>query len=269
MDQKSLAQRLEHLPLGEIRFFETIDSTNQQAAVWAQEGAPDLSLVIADEQSQGRGRSGRKWFTYRGSALAFTLILRPNPFEEQATAALPRITGLGALAVCRTLQKQHDLPAQIKWPNDVLIHRRKCCGILTEANWAGSQLTAIFLGIGINVATHSVPPARVLNFPATSLEGELHTPLDRLALLEGILGEILHWRRNLATRAFIRTWEACLAFRNEVIQVTFPEDIALEGVLLGLGPHGALRLLTSQGKEITLHHGEITALRGKNPPPSR
>ncbi len=267
MNQKSLAQRLKHLPLGGIRFFEVLDSTNREAADWAQEEAPDLSLVVADEQTQGRGRSGRQWFTYRGSALAFTLILRPTPFERQATAVLPRMTGLGALAVCRALQVNYSLPAQIKWPNDVLLHQRKCCGILTEAAWEGKRLTAIFLGIGINVATQSVPPPQDLNFPATSLEGELHRPVDRLALLESVLGEILHWRQRLATREFLQTWETNLAFRNEEIRVTSTAGVVLEGVLLGLGPHGALRLLTSKSEEITLHHGEIAALWGKNTSP--
>src|SRR5436189_4154195 len=94
MDQSDLIKTLSDLPLGGIRYFSSIGSTNDEALAWAAKGAADLSIVIADEQTAGRGRLSRKWFTPHGSALAFSLILHP-----QHGAHLSRTVGLAALAI--------------------------------------------------------------------------------------------------------------------------------------------------------------------------
>src|ERR1044071_8233560 len=117
MNQHDLKKALSKLPLGDMRYFESIGSTNDEALAWAATDSPDLSLIIADEQTAGRGRLDRKWFTPSGTALAFSLILRPTPEEKPF---LTRIVGLAALAVAEAVQKR-ELRAQIKWPNDVLI----------------------------------------------------------------------------------------------------------------------------------------------------
>src|SRR5512146_1632742 len=116
MNPNELKKALSKLPVGDVRYFDSIGSTNNEALAWAASGAEDLSLVIADEQTAGRGRLSRKWFTPPGTALAFSLILRPSAQEK---AHLTRIVGLAALAVVDALQ-QRGLVAQIKWPNDVL-----------------------------------------------------------------------------------------------------------------------------------------------------
>jgi biotin-[acetyl-CoA-carboxylase] ligase BirA-like protein len=146
---------LAELPLAGFRFFSSIGSTNDEALAWAREGAPDLSLVAADEQTAGRGRSGRKWFTPPGSALAFSLILRPTAAERTFPARITGLSGLALVDVCRKFR----CSAQIKWPNDVLINGRKAAGILTEASWTGPDVDAFILGVGINVGTASLPTA--------------------------------------------------------------------------------------------------------------
>src|SRR5512138_3442617 len=125
MNQNQLRKVLSKLPLGDVRYFDSIGSTNNEALAWATSGAKDLSLVIADEQTAGRGRLDRKWFTPKGTALAFSLILRPAA-EDQPF--LMRIVGLAALAVADALRTR-GLAAQIKWPNDVLLEGRKVAGI--------------------------------------------------------------------------------------------------------------------------------------------
>ena len=117
MNQNELKKSLSKLPLGDIRYFDSIGSTNDEALAWAATDAPDLSLVIADEQTAGRGRLDRKWFTPKGTALAFSLILRPTAAERPH---LSRTVGLAALAVADSLRTR-GLAAQIKWPNDILI----------------------------------------------------------------------------------------------------------------------------------------------------
>src|ERR1041384_7218599 len=96
MNSTDLRQSLSSLPLGEIRYFESIGSTNDEALKWIKDGASDLSIVIADEQTTGRGRLNRKWFTPPGTALAFSLILHPTADEKPF---LSRIVGLAALSL--------------------------------------------------------------------------------------------------------------------------------------------------------------------------
>ncbi len=253
MDEQRLRQHLAHLPLGDIRFFERIGSTNDEALVWAASGAPDLSLVYAEEQTSGRGRGGRRWFTPPGAALAFSLILRPVPDQQPPMAFF---TALGALAVCEAL-RAHDLPAQIKWPNDVLLRRRKVCGILVEAIWSGSRLESVVLGIGLNVSASAVPPPESLNFPATSVEAESSHPVDRLALLVEILTALLRWRGQMNSNLFLQTWEAWLAFRGEEIEIVADTGERRAGILEGLTREGCLRVRAEPGQIFTVHFGEI------------
>src|SRR5512138_661183 len=111
MNQNDLKKVLSKLPLGDVRYFDSIGSTNNEALAWATSGAKDMSLVIADEQTAGRGRLDRKWFTPKGTALALSLILRPTTTEKPY---LSRIVGLAALAVTDSL-RTHGLVSQIKW----------------------------------------------------------------------------------------------------------------------------------------------------------
>src|SRR5512141_1418602 len=117
MNQNELKNMLAKIPLGDVRYFDTIGSTNTEALAWGTSDAKDLSLVIADEQTAGRGRLDRKWFTPKGAALAISLLLRPTAEEK---TILTRMVGLAALAIVDSLQTR-GLIAQIKWPNDVLL----------------------------------------------------------------------------------------------------------------------------------------------------
>jgi BirA family biotin operon repressor/biotin-[acetyl-CoA-carboxylase] ligase len=169
MDERTLRKTLSDILLGGLRTFEQIGSTNDVALAWAADGAPDLALVCAEEQTSGRGRGDRRWFTSPGTALAFSLVLRPLTCEEQS---VPLFSGLGAVAVCEALEMR-GLHPEIKWPNDVLLNRRKVCGVLVEAVWMGDKVDCIVLGIGVNVKPEAIPPSDQLNFPATSIEAEM------------------------------------------------------------------------------------------------
>src|SRR5689334_13301269 len=178
MNQNELKRILSKLPLGDVKYFDSIGSTNTEALDWATSGAPDLSLVIADEQTAGRGRLDRKWFTPKDTALAFSLILHPS-IEEKPY--LTRMVGLTALAVVDALQTR-GLIAQVKWPNDVLLNGNKVAGILVESVWSGEEVECVVLGIGINVLKEAVPSAELLQFPATSLEESLGSNVPREAI---------------------------------------------------------------------------------------
>jgi BirA family biotin operon repressor/biotin-[acetyl-CoA-carboxylase] ligase len=270
MDIKSLRAALSDLPLSSIRYYDTIGSTNDEAAAWIEAGARDLSLVVADEQTSGRGRLQRRWFTPPQSGLALSLILRqPTPLNsEAASPLLSRLSGLGALGVCTALMANCQLEAQIKWPNDVLLSGNKVAGILAEATWRGDFLEDVVLGIGVNVTPQAVPPASELNFPATSVETETGAPVDRLGLLHAILEQIIFWRLRLATSEFLQAWELHLAYKGERVRVlnadlskppaeTAGVESILEGQLLGLDASGGLRLGDSSEQAIVIHSGEL------------
>ena len=167
MNEGRLRKALSSVPIGELRYFDSIGSTNDEALTWASQGATDLSMVIADEQTAGRGRSRRKWFTPPGSALAFSLILRPSKVELVFPT---RITGLGALALTDALLPI-GLAPKIKWPNDILIKGRKVAGILVESVWSGDVLLASILGMGVNVLKASTPPKDGIGFPSYQYRG--------------------------------------------------------------------------------------------------
>ena len=118
------------------------------------------------------------------------------------------LAGLGVAVALENL----GLSPQIKWPNDVLLARRKVCGILAEAAWVGDQLQALVLGVGVNVASSSVPPDDQVIFPATCVEAAAGRAVDRLDLLREILRAIFEWRSRLAQPEFIDAWQSRLAF---------------------------------------------------------
>jgi BirA family biotin operon repressor/biotin-[acetyl-CoA-carboxylase] ligase len=278
MDQQTLDSLLADLPLGSLRYYDKVSSTNDLAIRWAAAGAPDLSVVVADEQTAGRGRLDRQWYTPPGAGLAFSLVLRPEglpleiaadshsgPSQGNSHTALTRLTALGALAVCETLNQALPpmLPAQIKWPNDVIATRRKVAGVLVELQWSGSQLSAAILGIGINVHPQSVPPPDELSFPATCLDEVIGNLVDRWALLKSLLANFLHWKGRIEAEDFMQAWLGRLAFRGEWVVVLAEsgasEDTVpvQEGQVAGINPDGSLRLRLRSGEIVPVQFGEI------------
>ena len=257
MDEKELRKSLSDIPLGEIRFFQQTGSTNDLALAWATTGAEEFSLVIADEQTSGRGRQGRKWITPPGTALAFSVILRLLGNEKDK---ITLFSGLGALALVQVLSER-GLSAQIKWPNDVLISGRKVAGILVESVWMGDQVESVILGLGVNVLSESIPPASEVLFPATSVHSE-GLKIDRLELLHFVLEKLIFLRHTLGGEEFIQSWEKALAYIGEPVHVWTEPDpvhdksISITGILQGLESNGALRLDTTAGLQI-LQFGEI------------
>jgi len=254
MNAASLSSELSALGFQSIRYFDSIGSTNLEALEWAENRAPDNSLVIADEQTSGRGRAGRHWFTPADSALAFSLILRFSEPDE-LPAFVSRLAGLGALAVSDALLG-YKLAVQIKWPNDVLIQRRKVAGILVEACWQADRLIATVLGIGVNVTPLAVPTAMDLMFPATCVEMEAGRGIGRLELLREILTHVLERRNLLNSEQFLKDWTERLAFRGEWVQIHEPGKIT-EGRLIGIGEDGSLRLVTQTGRFESFYAGDI------------
>ncbi|HEX6270023.1 MAG TPA: biotin--[acetyl-CoA-carboxylase] ligase [Anaerolineales bacterium] len=253
MNQNELKKSLSKLPLGDIKYFDSIGSTNDEALAWAANDARDLSLVIADEQTAGRGRLDRKWFTPAGTALAFSLILRPSAAEHPH---LSRMVGLAALSIIDSFVKL-GLSPQVKWPNDILLNGHKVAGVLIELVWSGDQVDYVVIGIGVNILKGSIPEATTLQFPATSLEEVLGYPVARLEILHDTLAALIALRPQLGMDEFMTKWEESLAFRGEQVQVEQGSGAPLTGQLLGLETDGNLRLSDEDGKSQTVQFGDV------------
>ncbi|MEP7356833.1 MAG: biotin--[acetyl-CoA-carboxylase] ligase, partial [Anaerolineales bacterium] len=203
-----------------VHLYQHLGSTQDEARRLARAGAPEGLLIVAEEQTAGRGRAGRRWVTAHGTALAFSLVLRP----ATAAARGGELGLLAGLAVCEAVEQVTALPAALKWPNDILLGGKKAGGILVEAAASASaeQLEYALLGIGLNVA--SAPPLGALDFPATALEAEAGQPVDRLLLLRAILERLEAHYPLLADGAgrLHGQWAARLAWLGQTVVAHTP-----------------------------------------------
>jgi BirA family biotin operon repressor/biotin-[acetyl-CoA-carboxylase] ligase len=262
MNESSLKKTLAKLNLGGLRYFESLGSTNDEALAWAAEGAKDLSIVIANEQTQGRGRLRRAWFTPKGSAIALSAILRP---VESLRPHLSRTVGLAALSVTDAFLKL-GLAPRIKWPNDILVNGKKTAGILVETVWSGEDIDSLVIGVGLNVHKASVPPRSALRFPASSLEDELPgEPPAREELVFDILSALAARRESMHTDDFMKAWNELLAYRGEQVQVSVELDAEgaktespVMGRLVGLEDDGSLRLDDARGEPFIVRFGDVS-----------
>lgn len=253
MDQQELVQSLSDLPLGDIRYFNSIGSTNDEAIKWATRGVRDLSIIVADEQTAGRGRLDRPWFTPPATALAFSLILRPRPDEMPH---LSRIVGLAALALADAIGKLRLAP-QIKWPNDILLNGRKVAGILIELTWVEEEVDYVVIGVGVNVAKGASPSTDVLRFPAISLEHVLGAVPDRTSLLRDILAAFISLRPHMHTDSFLSAWEKSLAYYGKEVRAEMGGDRVVTGEVIGLETDGSLKIRDEHGKTVTVRFGDV------------
>ncbi len=165
-----------------IHYFDYLASTMDLAMQLGMQAAPGGTLVLAESQTRGRGRLGRSWFSPKYKGIYLSLILRPGILP----AASPILTLLSAVSICEAIKKVIDLDAQIKWPNDVLIHNKKVAGILTEMNAEVDKVNFVVIGIGLNVNNDK----KSLIAQATSLKEQQGAPISRILLLQELLRRI-------------------------------------------------------------------------------
>ena len=240
-----------------IHYFR-IDSTNDTALALAVEGAAEGTVVVAEEQTAGRGRFGRKWFSEKSSGIYASVILRP----KLSPADAPALTLMAGLAAHRALSASTGLEIDIRWPNDLLVNGKKVCGILTEMNAELGRLHHVVLGIGVNVNNKSMPSE--LGATATSLRIEGGRSYSRAQILIGLLKELeRHYEvlRNEGNAPILRAWAKASTYaEGKTIQVrTNGEDF--QAVTAGLDPSGMLRIRRGDGKEESLVSGEILEVK--------
>jgi len=165
-----------------IHYCEAVPSTMDLAMELGMKGLPEGTVVLAETQTKGKGRLGRIWFSPKYKGIYLSLILRPK-FSPERT---PLLTLLSAVSICEAIKEHCGIDAQIKWPNDILIHSKKVAGILTELNAEMDEVNFVVIGIGLNVNNEK----KSLISGSTSLREVMGEEISRVALLQAILGRI-------------------------------------------------------------------------------
>jgi BirA family biotin operon repressor/biotin-[acetyl-CoA-carboxylase] ligase len=245
LDQARLAQELPSLgaPWTAIGVVRQTGSTNADLLDLAARGLDDGSVLVAEEQTAGRGRQGRSWVSPAGSALTFSVLLRPERIPAARLGWLPLLAGTATVTAVRALT---GLDARLKWPNDVLIGGRKLAGILAEA-----ADNAIVIGIGINVsAAPDELPFGPGGLPPTSLLAE-GVPVARDVLLIEILRSFGQWYRTLSLDpdpqrvGLLAQYVKLSATVNREVRVELPGGAVVAGMAVDIDPDG--RLLVDSG----------------------
>jgi len=252
--------RLQSQRLGKtIHHFLETGSTNDAARQLAEQGAAEGTLVLGEEQTQGRGRLGRSWLSERGAGIYASILLRPVLKPRDAAV----LTLVAAVAGSEAIEQACDLRTDIKWPNDLLLRGRKCCGILSEMQADRDDIRYVIVGIGINV-NHSAFPAE-LGECATSLRIEGKQTYSRVALLCELLRrfELLYddWQRGSLARV-LQAWvdRSSFAFGKHVT-VDLGRGKKLEGHTAGLSELGNLKVKLADGRVEEVLSGDIVAWR--------
>ncbi len=239
-----------------IYAFPQIVSTNEVAFRLALNGAEEGEVVVAESQTKGKGRMGRQWESPAGLNIYLSIILRPKMLPNKT----PLITLMAAVACAEAIDEVVGLIPAIKWPNDLMIGKKKLGGILTEADMELDRIHFVVVGIGINV---NMPPSE---FPpsikdiATSLLEAGGRNVSRTALTQAILRQLEQWYARLGqgrAEEIRRRWLELSLVRGQEIEVAFMEEV-VRGTALEIDEDGALLVQTNNGTIRRIVAGDVT-----------
>lgn len=258
---EALQARLSGRRIGRrLRFLPEVDSTNRLTLQLAQEGAPEGTVVIADRQTEGRGRLQRVWQSPPGCNLYVSFLLRPAIAAVDAA----RITLMAGVAVAETVSFFCPAGVGLKWPNDVRIWGRKVSGILTEMRMTGGAVEAVVVGIGVNVNMAKADFNPEYREASTSLReetGEICVREDAAFLLCEKLDQ---WYQILLNDGFapIRSrWLSLSEMEGSLVQVLFKGEVQ-EGMFAGIDSDGALLLADTRGSVRRITAGDVGIMKG-------
>jgi BirA family biotin operon repressor/biotin-[acetyl-CoA-carboxylase] ligase len=227
---------------------------------FAELGSVEGTVVLAEAQTAGRGRRGREWFSPAGSGLYVSVILEPSRARAASPSAnwiAPRLTVAAGVALAEGVRASTGLPAELKWPNDLVVGRRKLGGILTEMSTSGADRTPIVVGIGVNVRAMAYPPT--LKATATSIETELGRPIERAHVLVKTLAAFAMRYDDLRSGRFDAILAAWRGFAPSLpgaaIEWDGPDGI-VRGHAIDVDEDGAL-LARAGGTVVRLVAGEV------------
>lgn len=234
-----------------VLYFASLPSTMDVAKQAARDGVPEGAIVVADEQTAGRGRLQRQWLSPPCSGIALSIILRPS------LAELRGLTMVASLATVRAVEESTGLEPLIKWPNDVLIRGKKVCGILIDSELQGEEVQAAVIGLGLNVNLEPAAFAEIAN-TATSLSAELGREVSRLEVLRRILVHVERYYLTLRSGESLHAeWRDLLDTLGKQIKVRSGNQIE-EGLATDVDSEGSLILKRADGTLVTIVAGDVT-----------
>ena len=239
----------------QIHYFAQTTSTMDDARRLAEDGAPHGAVVVADEQTAGRGTKGRVWVSPPGQSIHTTLIVRPS--VEQ----LKRLSIVSPVAATDAVRATTPLEPTIKWPNDVQIEHRKLGGILIEADWSENRPAHALVGIGINVNFDPAPWASQIDRPATSLMIELEGRQPREPVFAALLNAFAKRYDQAGSAGSAKlheTWTERLDTLGKQVTITLAGGGAVNGRALDVDSDGALIVETESGQREAFIAGEVT-----------
>ena len=256
LGESEIKSRMETQWVGQrVYFYEEIDSTNTQAKRLAEEDAPSGTLVVSDCQVKGKGRRGRVWTSPKGEAIYMTILLRPQIRPDRASM----VTLVMGLSVVQAIRNVLGLETSIKWPNDVVLNRKKLVGILTEMSAQMDYIEYLVIGTGINANMTAF--SEELKDKATSLRMEMGRPVNRAALIAESMKcfeknyEIFEKTQDLS--GLMEDYQAVLANLNQPVRVLEPGH-EYSGIARGINEKGELLVEREDGTVTAVYSGEVS-----------
>lgn len=240
-----------------IRYFDVVSSTNDLARSWCENSAPCGSVVYTEQQSAGRGRLQRNWISDHGKNLTFSVVIKNDfPISRLGLAVIGT-----AVSVGNTLRTLYGLDPVIRWPNDVLLNGKKCCGILFETEHSNGHVPHIIAGVGINVNQKEFPGD--FRTEPTSIANELGHKVSREVLLSALLSsmekELAEVANPDADGLHLRYQQHLLGIGSHIVFRMHDLAENIEGIAAGINRQGALEIMTMVGMQ-TFVAGEIEAV---------
>jgi BirA family biotin operon repressor/biotin-[acetyl-CoA-carboxylase] ligase len=237
-----------------IFYFDSIDSTNIKAKELAEQGYPSGTLVVADRQTAGRGRRGHSWESDAGTGIFMTLMIKPEINPNHASM----LTLVTALAIAKALAEVTGETAQIKWPNDIVVHGKKVCGILTEMSAQFDYINHIVIGIGINVNNETF--SEEISDIASSLFLECGKKFHRADIIEKVLEYFeVYYEVFLETEdlsGLMKEYNSILVNMQKSVKVLDPKE-PFEGKAMGITKKGELIVDTWESRKL-VSSGEVS-----------
>ena len=255
LNESSLKTLLHNKIIGKnLTVLDSVNSTNDYLKKLGNGGCENGTVVAAREQTRGKGRLGRTWQSKKDDGIAFSVLLRPNVAPSEVSA----ITPLAGLAVCKAIREYTRLDCVIKWPNDIIVGRKKLVGILTEMSAEFDAIEYVITGIGINVDHTSFPEE--IAFKATSLLLETGRHIDKneflACVLEHLENEFVKNNLELTPTALSEYTDLCATVGRSV---TFQRGTRrISGMAVGVSEHGELKVMMSDGTICLVNSGEVT-----------
>ena len=243
-----------------IRFYREVESTNDVAFDLAKEGAAEGTVIIADTQTKGRGRLQRKWISPPGFNLYMSIVFRPSISSKDASI----LTLVSSVALFETVNS-YGIKCQIKWPNDLLINRKKVAGVLMEMELDGERVEFVLVGLGINLnMTRGVMNNLMgeVSEIATSLREDLGHEVERSEFAANAINQLEKWYEEFNSKGkstIIDEWKKRWGDMNKRVRIRVDRNF-IEGIAYDLDQNGFLLVRGDNGKIERIIAGDVTVI---------